>query len=343
MKILLVGDVHIKHSNLNEVSLLMNKIIETCNSYKPDLVVQLGDYLDKYKNDPMLLEIAKQHLANISTISKVAIIPGNHEMENNKCFLPQYHALTYIRGSIDNVYLIDKPTIIDYMGYSLGFCPYVEPGRFIEALNIAGNWMNCYVIFAHQEIRGCTMLDNIDCRVNPVLSSSGDAWDNQYPYLISGHIHKRQFISGNVYYTGSCLQNNYGELQNKTLTKLNIDNHSITTELVSIGIKSRFTLDIGIDDLDSLIIPMDEDNKNSKLRLRITGEREKLKKVNYHNIIIALRNHFNLKLETVIILEDCPDYSISSTHESYMEGLIRTIYTGKNEQLLELLNEIISK
>jgi hypothetical protein len=84
------------------------------------------------------------------------------------------------------------------------FVPYVAPGRFIEALNTSSfDYTHALCIFAHQEFRGCNM--------GAIQSVEGDMWDEKYPQVISGHIHKNQTVGNNIYYPGSAMQHAFGE------------------------------------------------------------------------------------------------------------------------------------
>ena len=44
-----------------------------------------------------------------------------------------------------------------------------------------------------------------------IVSEIGDKWNLKNPNIISGHIHSNQKIQDNIYYTGSAMQNAFGE------------------------------------------------------------------------------------------------------------------------------------
>ena len=99
----------------------------------------------------------------------------------------------------DNVCVVDKPIITKIGEVNIAMCPYVPNGRFVEALSttIGNDWRNCRMIFAHQEFKGCKM--------GHIISTEGDEWSDEYPPIISGHIHDYQKIN-NIFYPGSAIQ-----------------------------------------------------------------------------------------------------------------------------------------
>ena len=44
-----------------------------------------------------------------------------------------------------------------------------------------------------------------------IVSVEGDKWPENYPEIVSGHIHSRQQIQKNIYYCGSSMQHAFGE------------------------------------------------------------------------------------------------------------------------------------
>ena len=127
---------------------------------------------------------------------------------NNQQFLTSNHWMNGLKEWKD-VEIVDvvKKCIIG--GHKFLFCPYTPPGKFIEALNTVDDWKDTTCIFAHQEFYGCKM--------GAIMSVEGDKWDESYPYVISGHIHNRQFINNNIYYCGSSMQHAFGESEDNII------------------------------------------------------------------------------------------------------------------------------
>ncbi len=135
---------------------------------------------------------------------------------NNQQFLTDRHAFNSFK-KIENVTVCDRVILRTINGIKFVFCPYTPPERFEEALGTLEDkgrrWDNADCIFAHQEFYGC--------RFNPVMTSTeGDIWPEEYPLVVSGHIHNEQRLQTNIYYTGSSMQHAFGETANKTIALL---------------------------------------------------------------------------------------------------------------------------
>lgn len=203
-RLLFIGDVHVKHVNYDDV-LCLEKVLREYSikhfDRKLDFVVFAGDILDSHeKIDAQLLNAAYSLIKTARDLAPTYVIVGNHDYINNKQFLTENHWMNGMKEWRD-VTVVDKPMVIDVCkNYRFLACPYVYPGRFVEALSstLGPEWfvgVDC--VFAHQEFRGCKM----GC----VISEIGDEWDQSLPLVISGHIHDRQKVGDNIVYPGSSL------------------------------------------------------------------------------------------------------------------------------------------
>lgn len=205
--VVFIGDVHIKHSNLEDIEVLKQNIIQQAtSSIRIDCIIFGGDILDKHeKIDTQLLNKAYELIKTTRDIAHTYILVGNHDMINNQQFLTDAHWMNGMKEWC-NVTVVDKPTKVYVESISKTFimCPYVFPGRFVEALDtLECNWKDeAECIFAHQEFRGC--------KLGAIISEVGDLWQPDWPTVISGHIHERQTIQNNIIYPGSVLTHAFG-------------------------------------------------------------------------------------------------------------------------------------
>jgi len=215
MKILIIGDPHFKVKNVIEIDLLYQKIQDILKENTYDYIIILGDILhdhDRLHTTP--LNKAYDFIQMCRLHTKTICLVGNHDFINNREFMSTNHWMNGMK-QWDNVDIIDKTT-----SYDLFTCvPYVEPGRFQEALSYVSDWKDKQVIFAHQEIKGCKM--------GAIVSEEGDEWDEMYPMLISGHIHDNQKVGDNVYYPGSSMQHSYAESGDKVVAVYDTDTKDI--------------------------------------------------------------------------------------------------------------------
>jgi len=134
---------------------------------------------------------------------------------NNQQFLTTNHWMNILK-EWEGLEVVDKVQTCELDGELFVMVPYVPPGRFEEALNTSGNqWKKSTCIFAHQEFYGCKM--------GAVTSIDGDQWPIAHPRVVSGHIHSKDKLQENLYYTGSAMQHAFGESEKNTVAVLEFE------------------------------------------------------------------------------------------------------------------------
>lgn len=179
MKILLLGDPHLKISRFNlSVELLQwfNQVIEKT---KPDLVVNLGDTFDTHAvvRSELLSEF-KKHV-EACPVEYIYLL-GNHDMY--KPSDAKYHALQPF--NIKNMRVID--TITDIGGIT--FVPYIHDFKQFPKETKP-------ICIAHQTFVGADY-----GYYRPDVGADADKCNAEI--IISGHVHKRQNF-GKVWYPGT--------------------------------------------------------------------------------------------------------------------------------------------
>jgi DNA repair exonuclease SbcCD nuclease subunit len=218
-KLLVIGDVHIKLDNFNEIQTLIQKLISTIQSHTPDYVILLGDVLHTHERvHTHCLNQAAELFKTCSELCPTYVLVGNHDYISNSQFLTDHHWMNpFKRWS--NLTIVDKVTVIEHDSNRFTLAPYVPDGRFVEALQTDPDWMNSGMIFGHQSLDGVKM--------GMVLVSGVEDWKEEYPFLCSGHIHDKQRIKPNLYYTGTPMPHAFGERNDKTVSIFTVDNNKI--------------------------------------------------------------------------------------------------------------------
>jgi hypothetical protein len=178
---------------------------------------------------------------------------------NNQQFLTNNHWMNAMKNW-ENVTIVDTVQHIEIDGYQFTFCPYVPPGRFVEALNSdSKDWKRSNAIFCHQEFQGCKM--------GAINSTDGDKWDTSFPDIISGHIHSKQTIQNNIYYPGSSMQNAFGESEENIIPILTWNNKIEKYNLneIDIELPRKKIIYTDIDNIENCKI-----SKDSKDKVKIT-------------------------------------------------------------------------
>ena len=253
-KILCIGDLHIKPSNLEDQKLLLAEILRVLVLYEVDIIVFLGDILDTHAIvNTQALNFALEVIESVSSHASTFVLMGNHDYLNNQQFLTKNHAFNACK-KWPNVVIVDEAINFDGSIGGLTFVPYVPPKRFLEALNtIDSCWRNSKIIFAHQEMFGCFGLE-----------IEGEKWPETYPLLVSGHIHNRLELQKNLIYISTPMQHSFGENEDKGLSLFTINDANITEERILLNVPLKKTVDIDIENIENF-----EAKTNTYYRLRI--------------------------------------------------------------------------
>ncbi len=326
LKILAIGDQHFKVNNLRQVDEFLNKLRLwlTENTDQYDIIVSGGDLLDTMERLHIApLNKAVEYLDLLREFAPTYVLVGNHDAVNNQIYLTDQHWLNAIKRWKEDdtchwIEVIDRVQIRDFKLRSrnnndnddeeeqqeevnsddntkvakIVLAPYVPDGRFVEALGTVQSttvqrWRDCHCVFGHQLIDGVKM--------GAIVAQDVEPWDDTYPMLIAFHVHDKQWIKPNVYYTGSAMQHAFNENAEKTLavitfTPLSEDAtnqyrpHTLTVHDVmlvhiheiSLGLTKKKILhidadDIGTFDLDTL------DTDHITYKIVITGSYEQFK------------------------------------------------------------------
>lgn len=202
MKVLFVGDVHVKFSNMADV----DKLIDAIGNVEADIAVLAGDVLDTHERiHTQLMNKAIDLIEAMSRKMFTYVLVGNHDYIDNSQYCSTNHWMNGLkRFQSGSFAIVDTPTMV---GDDIVMVPYVPPGRFVEALDQhVPQWRKSKCIFAHQEFRGC--------RMGAIVSEEGDEWSVDLPQVISGHVHDTQRHQTNVYYPGSSLNHSYSNDSN---------------------------------------------------------------------------------------------------------------------------------
>ncbi|CAH6420361.1 DNA repair exonuclease [uncultured virus] len=209
---LVVGDPHFKVANVRETDAMVEAIIRVANQRRPDIIVVLGDILDRHETIHVSpLTRAVKFLGRLMEIAPTYVLIGNHDLKNNRQFLSDEHPFVALKyWNKDRMIIVDTTTTVTIKGQKLVFVPYVPPGRFVEALDYNPGWQDAICIFGHQEFRGAQM--------GAIISTEGDEWPLTYPYVVTGHIHDYQELQVNILYTGTPIQHAFGDRHDKTIS-----------------------------------------------------------------------------------------------------------------------------
>ncbi len=336
LNILVIGDPHFKTDNVPEVELFIEKITELAKEKKPDIIIMLGDLLHEHERiHTVPLNLALKFINKLRNITKTYLLVGNHDMVSHLQFLNNNHWMNALK-EWENVTVVDKTIYENILNEEIIFVPYVPPGRFEEALNtLSFDWKKSSCIFAHQEFYGCKM--------GAIISEIGDKWDINYPNIISGHIHSKQKPQENIYYTGSAMQNAFGESEENIIAYVKLENKSYEVEEIDLGLPRKKIIYMDVKDIQNYTI----NNNSDKLKISISGEYEEFKSIKktkkYKELINkGLKVTFKVKKTEKKIKNDLLNKVIEDTKDlNNFQEILKNIVDSNNNSYLTDVYEII--
>jgi DNA repair exonuclease SbcCD nuclease subunit len=265
-RILVIGDPHFRIDNVPEVELFIELTEKLARERSPDFIVILGDVLHTHERlHTIPLNLAYDFIKRLSIIAFTYVLVGNHDYIQNQQFLTQNHWMNAMKAWA-NVCIVDQVEKKEESDQKFIFCPYVPNGRFEEALNTLPGWETATCIFAHQEFYGCKM--------GAIVSVEGDPWNEDFPLVISGHIHSKQRPQKNILYTGSALQHAFGESEKNILLFCSfIPGKDPVFEEIDLGLPRKKIVYMDMDKVETYVAPKTDDD----LKLSLTGSYEEFK------------------------------------------------------------------
>jgi DNA repair exonuclease SbcCD nuclease subunit len=262
-----IGDPHFQVSNLVEVDMFIEKMEQLALDKRPEFIVIGGDLLHTHERlHTLALNKAYELVTKMRDIAPTFVLVGNHDLINNQQFLTENHWMNSMKEWVD-VTIVDKVVVEEIDGKTYTFVPYVPNGKFSKALETVGEkeWKNSHCIFAHQEFQGCKM--------GAIISVDGDEWKEEYPPIISGHIHSRQHVEPNIYYTGSAMQHAFGESEKNIIACLTFDDEPYKVEEVDLCLPRKRIVYTDVKEFDEFKYKKTED----KIRITISGDKDQFK------------------------------------------------------------------
>ena len=325
MRFLCVGDIHIKLDNSHLIDILENQIIVHIKLHSIECVILLGDILHYHeKLHTQCLNRACELIEHIRQLCHIICLVGNHDYIQNAQFCTTNHWMNPLK-KWENVTIVDYPI----KKYDCIFTPYIPPGRFIEAIKLYcdNDWKNTTYIFAHQEFKGCKM--------GAIISEIGDQWEEDYPMVISGHIHDKQKPQKNIYYIGASLQHSFGETGYPILLLMDI-NTKYSKEL-QLELPRKKTIYTTLEEVKNL--EFKSNNKHDTIKIVIKGDYDKFKTFQKSSHYEELEK----KCKVVFKLEpSVPSDQLKSLHSINFQDLLHynVLCTG-NEKLYVVYENIV--
>ena len=135
LRALVIGDPHFKKNNLPEMELFSTRIRELALKLKPDIIVCLGDVLDKFGTvDTTVQTTAVHFLGDMEDIAPLYLIIGNHDRRNNSDYLTPVHGFRALKRWKNTSVADTKAVKVRIKDLNMLFVPYVHNGYFTSVI-----------------------------------------------------------------------------------------------------------------------------------------------------------------------------------------------------------------
>jgi len=312
MEFIVIGDLHIKSDNFDEIDIVLSELKKIIRKEENELrIVLLGDIL--HYHEKIFVQSLNRALDFITECSKIAytyILVGNHDYKCSSEFLTQNHWMNALK-CWKNIKIVD--TVVDEGDFLL--CPYVFPGRFIEALD-STEWKNKKIIFAHQEFKGC--------RMGAIVSEDGDEWNENFPLVVSGHIHDTQEIyGGKIYYPGAPLQHTFGDVEKRIVCKVVLNDIPEIKEY-HLNVPKKHIIH---SDIKNIVKKSNESGDNDKIKVKLSATSDEFK-------IFKETSEYKEMIQKGIKIQHIPESNIN--YEQEKSTLI-------DLNFLKVLNDLVAE
>lgn len=257
-KIFLIGDTHIGLGYPNKSDKWFSVHKEYFSDFlipllkrkyrKGDIIVHLGDLFDNRNIVPInLLNYGMDVVEEISKIGPLHLIIGNHDLWSKSA--SEINSIRPFRF-IPNVFIYDKPGILEFNGINILMMPYIE--NRLDQIEVMREFKHCDYLFCHSDLNGCKM------HLTSVAHKNSDKIDledfRSFRLVRSGHIHIVQ-QNKNFSFVGSIFQmdrNDIGDQKGIFVIDTKDDTEEFFPNLVSPVFKKLTIRDESdVEDLDN--------------------------------------------------------------------------------------------
>ena len=242
-----LSDLHIRPNDRhNEYKHVFAKLYESINKIKKSgikaIIIITGDIFDNVNRFlPEQYELCNELFTTLSSIYPLLIINGNHDMKD----ISRLDSITPSAYGRPNFYYLLKSGAYEYGNVVFSLTSLYDNHPFITRNQIKTN-KTCIALY-HGTLDGSINDDGFIFKneeSNSRFRKKSD-FDN-YDAVLLGDIHKMQSLSSTIWYSGSLIQQNYGEtlrnhgfllwdIYNKT--NINVSFNEICSEYGMITIK----------------------------------------------------------------------------------------------------------
>jgi len=283
-----ITDTHLSESTIEVNISVFQQSFQKCNELGINKLFHGGDIFTSRKGQPEVVLNAFKFILDEAEKAGIVIvaIPGNHD-RNNNTLEPSYldpftsHPALRVMSPYGAMKFSEEHIMVHFLPYYDEDLSYRD---YLEQIECEPSFYN--ILITHVAINGVKNNDGTKVKNEIELN----AFKN-FDLVLVGHYHNRQHF-GNVVYTGSTHQANFGETTEKGATILYSD---LSYEFVSFDTPTYTTLEANAAEVDNKLLRVLSNNPQSNhIRLKISGDIDE----KTQSIILKLQS-LGVKIEKV--------------------------------------------
>lgn len=213
-----ISDIHIKSNRKIEYEIIFNKLYQNIEEHKKNhpklLIVITGDICHDCKLDGTEIDMLDKFLTSLCKLSPVIAINGNHDIVKNDPYeLTYILPLTRNKNTLKEFHLLIHEGMYKYNNIIFGLTNVFSKNVFKidDKVIKSNNITNFYKIALYHGHVASKQVKNII----PTGSYFKVEDFDDYDFGLFGDIHQHCFVSDNKFYSGSLIQQNWGECLEK--------------------------------------------------------------------------------------------------------------------------------
>ena len=369
-KIFLIGDTHIGLGYPNNADKWFKVHREYFSDFlmpllksrvEPgDIIVHLGDLFDNRNVIPInLMNYTLDIVEEISKIAPFHIIIGNHDLYSKST--GEINSVRPFKH-IDNIFIYDKPTKIEFEGVGILMVPYIDNRK--EQISIINNNKDCKYLFCHSDLNGAKLHMTSAGHRNADKIDIEDFKDFRKVY--SGHYHIVQ-RDQNFTFVGSIFQMDRNDYKDqKGIFIIDVENEEeefVENKVSPVFRKYNVVTETDVDGLDALRSSKDYidlsisnnlliSNRKLRRKLEVLLENSGFASVDYIDDIVTKVDEsvdstpdeeFDEEKLDISIQLDYADYIKEYINkQKYDNDIFRKGVVGEYDEVIRIYNENFS-
>jgi len=264
LKILHSGDWHVREKDLAEVEKCLMYLVERARTEKPDLIIIAGDLSDseEIRMKSLSAQLLFRVVTELSTIAPVSIITGtpSHDGDAPLLFSFLYPKRVHVSAGPEQIYLMHHGlSLVAEPGVPMAVisCMPAVTKQFFQSSDnsvdgtdaeigqamtqiftgfgaMASLYDAPHILVGHWNVSGAYVSDTQILTGREIEVSKDQVAMANADLVCLGHIHLRQQIGMNIFFSGSIFRKDFGELDEKGLYFHTIGNGLRTSEFVQV-------------------------------------------------------------------------------------------------------------